>query len=296
MENFNPNLNNSYKVDSTPPSIEAKILEQAALLSVPQGLSKEEAFQRLMQKIESGQTSEKIVKPRFGYWAIGLAASLLVLLGVYWASTRDVMETVLAGNAQQKVINLPDGSRVSLNAGSEIAFAKNNFTKKRELSLNGEAFFEVKKGSHFQINTPNGKVEILGTSLDVVSRNQDFKVTCITGKVKVSCQENSQIILPGESAVKQNNGLIKSKEEEAAKLTAWRSGEFHYRNTQLIAIFAEIERQFNVSIQGVYDASRPYTGGFSNKNIEEALDNVCIPMGLRYEINKDKVVIKGTNQ
>jgi len=296
MEHSNSKPTNQPNVDSKQNNIDALILEQASQLSVPMGLSKEEAFERLMQKIDAGVPSAKIVKPNWGYWTMGLAASLLLLVGIFWATQRDVQTVAIAGNAQQKVVILPDGSKVSLNSGSQMAYSQNHFVKKRELSLSGQAFFEVKKGSHFQINTPNGKVEILGTSLDVVSRNEAFKVTCITGKVKVSTNESSAIILPGESVEKQQKGLVKTKEAEAEKLIAWRSGEFHYRNAQLISIFAEIERQFNVSVEGLGLENRTFTGYFSNKNLQEALDIVCIPMGLRYEIENNKVIVQNKSK
>ena len=292
MEHSNFKPTNQPNVDSKQRDINALICEQASQLSVPLGLSKEAAFERLMQRIDSGEKTAKIIKPKFGYWAIGLAASLLLLFGAYWTTIRDVQTEAIAGRAEQKVIILPDGSKVSLNAGSQIAYSQNHFTKKRDLSLTGQAFFEVKKGSHFQINTPNGKVEILGTSLDVMSRNKAFKVTCLTGKVKVTSDKSTEVILPGESVEKQSNGLVKRTEADAEKLSAWRTGEFHYHNAQLISIFAEIERQFNVSVEGVGLETRNFTGWFPNKNLQVALDLVCIPMGLRYEIENNKVVVK----
>lgn len=292
MEHSNFKPSNQPNLDPKHRDIDALICEQASQLSVPIGLSKEEAYERLMQRIASGQPSAKIVRPRWGYWTIGLAASLLVLLGIFWARQGDIQTIASTGKAQQKTIILPDGSKVSLNAGSQIAYSQNHFNQKRELSLSGQAFFEVKKGSHFQINTPNGKVEILGTSLDVMSRDKAFKVTCLTGKVKVSSDKSSEVILPGESVEKQAAGLVKSKEADAEKLSAWRTGEFHYRNAQLIAIFAEIERQFNVSVEGMGLENRTFTGSFPNKSLQEALDIICIPMGLRYEIENNKVVVK----
>jgi len=125
-----------------------------------------------------------------------------------------------------------------------------------------------------------------------VSRNEYFKVSCFTGKVSVDNKKQSVILLPNESVKLDNKKLIKYNDKEIEKTILWRYGQFYYENTSLKYIFAEIERQFDVKLFFSDIEERQFTGTFSNSNLSVALDIVCIPMKLNYEIKNNKVYIK----
>jgi ferric-dicitrate binding protein FerR (iron transport regulator) len=193
-------------------------------------------------------------------------------------------------------VTLPDGSQVSLNAGSKLAWNEKKFNKNRLVTLSGEAYFEIEKGGEFIIKTENGTVEILGTKLNVFSREKEFWVSCLTGKVGVEAGNTSQVILPGEMVKLTSNGLEKTALNNVNQTAAWQEGIFYFDDKPLVSIFAEIERQFDVSIQFKGDANRSITASFTNKKLEEALDVVCIPMGLKYEVSKNNQVTISDNR
>ena len=70
---------------------------------------------------------------------------------------------------------------------------------------------------------------------------------------------------------------------------SWQQGIFYFEDKPLVSIFAALERQFNVSVNFEGNKNRSITVAFSNKSLQEALDVICIPMGLKYEINNKKV-------
>jgi ferric-dicitrate binding protein FerR (iron transport regulator) len=86
---------------------------------------------------------------------------------------------------------LPDGSVIAMNAESKISFNRNKFMKKRFVEMEGEAFFNIQKGGPFTIRTKSADIHILGTSFNVYSRDQAFKVSCVTGKIKVTSREQA---------------------------------------------------------------------------------------------------------
>ena len=262
--------------------VDEKIREFSSGYRVPQTKSKEEAFELLQKKMEKLPADTKVRKTA-PYW-LSAAAVLLVaiLVSVFSNYSR---EKIIAQNGEHIEYTLPDGSDVTLNAGSEMMFSESGFTKERKLDLKGEAFFSVKKGTRFEVNTDYGKVEVLGTTLNVYAREDRFEVGCLSGKVKVSASGMSEIILPGEKVVLEGFGLVKYKVQDLERMVSWKSGIFHFEGTPLISIFEEIERQFNIQIIARGINERRFSGSFSSKDlITEVLDTVCLPMGLTYEI------------
>jgi ferric-dicitrate binding protein FerR (iron transport regulator) len=221
---------------------------------------------------------------------MAVAAVMLVLVGIYSVSLVFSNEKVETGFASQTTVTLPDGTLVTLNAGSKLAWNDRRFMKNRKVNVSGEAFFDVQKGSRFTIETSNGNVTILGTQLNVFSREKEFRVSCITGKVGVSSGNFEVVLTPGEEADLTSSGLQKTTSEYIEQSAAWTEGIFYFEDQPLVSIFAEIERQFNVTIKYQGDPNRLITVSFSNRKLEETLDVVCIPMGLKYEVDKNNII------
>jgi len=267
---------------------EEKILQIASGLVPPEGKPQSEVLDSLLGKIEEKTPTRTIQLKRYIQAA---AAIVILLIGIKAIPSIFAVQHLKTTYAEQAQLTLPDGSEVALNADSKIKWNKKNFNEKRYLTLSGEAFFNVKKGDQFIIKTKNGMVEILGTQLNVFSRNKKFWVSCISGKVRVSANNQQQIITPGEWIELNETGLTKSESESIENTSMWKDGIFHFEDTQLDAIFAELERQFNVTIRFDGNGERKATVDFSNEDLNEALDIVCIPMELNYEIKNRKINI-----
>lgn len=265
-----------------------KILQVTSGYEVPFSLSKEDALSQLKARIanQSSVTKPKnSVGARKIYWISSIAAMLLLFIGTWILWHQNPMTNVIAQKGQHIEYQLPDGSLVSMNSDSKITFEKSKFNHKRFLSLEGEAFFKVKKGKAFTVHTKFANIKVLGTSFDVFSRENSFKVSCVTGKVLVYSDKQSIIISPGESIIVTNNKLSKFQDKNIELVSNWCLGKFYYENISLKLVFKEIERQFNVNFVQSDIEDKFFTGEFTNKNLEDALDIVCIPMDLTYEID-----------
>lgn len=268
-------------------SSEEKVMKIAGGLQTPPGKPKAEVLDSILNKIEKPAPT----KIRHLNWVAGAAAAVIVLLlSIYSLNSYLSANTVKTKFAEQTTISLPDGSMVVLNAGSKISWSDKNFDTERLVTLQGEAYFNVKKGNKFTIKTKNGLVEVLGTQLNVFSRDKSFWASCVTGKVRVSANNRQQLILPGDVAELTANGLVKTHKNNIGKTISWKEGIFHFEDKPLVSIFAELERQFDVSIAYEEGKERRITVTFSNKKLNEALDIVCIPMGLKYEVDKNQKV------
>lgn len=277
--------------------LEQKILKRAGGLKVPPGLSKEEAFVRLKTSIAANSSSFKVkrnfTKSLFFYTS--LAAGLLLLFGIWRIWIFNPATEVIAMKASHLSYTLPDGSLVKINSDSKISFKK-DFLKNRRLDIEGEAYFEITKGDNFTISTKNADIKILGTSFNLFSRENEFKVSCLTGKILVTAKNSAIAIMPGETAELKNNKLVYFEDKNINTANSWTDGEFYFENAPLSLIFKEMDRQFNVKFELRNAGEKYFTGSFSNNNLTTALETICIPMGLKYEIgSNDKIFISEKN-
>ncbi|MCG8326641.1 MAG: FecR domain-containing protein [Chitinophagales bacterium] len=257
-----------------------------------QGVS-DERIEALWQRID--QASERpVAKVRTlnTRW-IAVAAAIALLLAFFFVFNNDSgTANMMTEAAETKSIKLPDGSTVILNAVSSLSYSADNWEQSRTIHLEGEAFFEVKKGAPFKVITKNGNVEVLGTSFNVDSYDDSFAVNCYTGKVRVSSQGQSTTIEKGGFALLENNQL-RNTSFDTEKTKDWRVGFFKYEGSPLSEVFDELERQFDVQIAAPDSIlERRYTGFFTNNQLDSALYLVSWPMRLQVEQKEQKIQIK----
>ena len=238
---------------------------------------------KVVEMDQSGTKVRRLYRRSF----IGIAASIAVLLGVMFF-LNDPTE-VITPYGEAMVYTLPDGSKVNINAGSSIEYDKKAWDRNRELTLDGEAYFEVEKGSKFRVVTNNGTVQVLGTKFNVYSRGSSFQVKCTEGKVEVKTRGDSEILQAGD-IVELRNGELEDLPFKAK--FDWRQKAYEYKSAELSEVFGEIERQFNVKVEADESiTTMTFTGPLETKDLKKALYMVTWPMNLDYKINGNSVEI-----
>jgi len=262
---------------------ESQLNDFLAGAKVPYAQSKEEIWERLSQKLEETPPQ----KPRFIHssrW-MAVAAALIVLIGLAVA-LRFHTTTIQSPPGQHLVCDLPDGSQVQLNAASTITYHPWWWRISREINFEGEAFFEVRKGRPFSVNSKNGTTVVLGTSFNIFARSDSYEVQCVTGKVKVVSPASKEVVLlPDYSAsIKPNGEILVQKNNESHTSVDWINNKFGFTSVPLLTVFQEVERQYNVTIQTGISSELIYTGHFQGqRDVEEVLGLLCTPFGLRFE-------------
>ena len=226
-------------------------------------------------------------------WMTGLAAAAaiaLVFLFVFQAGGPETI-THMTAQGEQKEVELPDGSKVFMNAESELSYAA-NWSEKRELHLKGEAFFEVEKGKKFMVQTIQGSVEVLGTSFNVHARPARFQVGCYTGAVRVSDAKGQEIaeLTPGKT-VKQVGEAKPVQGAFKPEAPGWRDGVFSFNSVSFAEVIEEMERQFEVRIaypDSMQDAV--FTGKFNNEAMDMAIDVVATVFGMEWKKDGEKQI------
>lgn len=251
-------------------------------------------FVKINEKIsQNKQPVKKSSKVRslFTKSAIAIAASIALFFSVnIFLDSRDVLFESNFG--ETKTVALLDKSEVILNAKSTISYNKKNWSNKRDVKLNGEAFFKVQKGSTFTVITENGTISVLGTKFNVTSEKDFFEVTCYEGKVKVVLQNNEYILTPNKSVRLVNGSIKKETLNLSIKNPTWISGENNFRSVPLKVVIAALEKQFNITIKSnSIDDSIIFTGSFDTTNLEVALASVFKTTGINYQIEKKIIVL-----
>ena len=258
-------------------------------VELPFEKSKAEVWEMMAARMDEKPKNHttRLVSTRF--W-IGLAATVLVLAGVF-SVMRFYTTTIHNPAGQHLTASLPDGSIVELNAQSTLSYHPLWWRFSRELDFEGEGFFKVQKGKAFKVISNMGRTIVLGTSFNIFSREEEYKVSCFTGKVQVVSNTKKEVVLlPGYHAEVGQKGNIKVfKNERAKEAVSWRDGMFSFTAAPLIRVIREIERQYAVSIELNTQADYDYTGFFSkNKPLEQVLDIICKTFGLTFEKKSDK--------
>jgi ferric-dicitrate binding protein FerR (iron transport regulator) len=170
------------------------------------------------------------------------------------------VKQVMAANGKIMNITLADGTRVWLNGGSKLIYPEKFRGDKREITLVGEAFLDVNHDTQrsFIVHTGNIRTQVLGTSFNVKAYPEDHfvKVDVLTGKVgvigKAQNTKGSQTIFltPAQEVMfnKDDNQAVKKEMVDVNVLTAWKNGEFVFKNMPLPEVLNSIEHRFNIKV------------------------------------------------
>jgi transmembrane sensor len=245
-----------------------------------------------LEQFKARSKSKKETKVRtLNFKMLYRAAAILVLLltSAYFLfyNTTTSFETQIA---QTKTFRLPDDSKVLLNAASKITFNEKKWDKKRALTLEGEAYFQVQKGQTFSVNTADGVVKVLGTHFNVKQRNNFFEVSCFEGLVSVT-HNNETLELPPGKTFRLINNTIEDVPDSDVQNPSWMENESSFDRIPLDQVIAELERQYDIKIktEGV-DTSKLFTGSFTHKDKKIALEAITIPLKLSYKVEGKTVI------
>lgn len=203
------------------------------------------------------------------------------------------VETPMGGKYQ---VNLPDGSKVWLNASSSLRFPALFIGKTREVELTGEAFFDVAKNRSmpFKVITKDQIVEVLGTQFNINSYSDEgvIKTTLIEGSVKIIYKDKVVLLGPGQQFLPgaSNTKVIDADKEE---VLSWKNGYFIFKNEDIQSIMRKISRWYNVEVS--YSGPIPGVGFGGNisrsKDISEVLEVLQLTNAVHFKVEGRRIIV-----
>lgn len=171
-------------------------------------------------------------------------------------TTQRMFNTITTSAGDQYQVILPDGSHVRLNAASSIRFPVEFSTTERIVTLQGEAFFDVKpnKAAPFYVNAGNTEIRALGTSFNVNAYSENTIATLLSGSLEVRNNGDIVRLKPGQEAIAgfeqttESKPLITVHPADTAKAVSWKKVVRVYRNVPLKAFVSDIGRWYDLEM------------------------------------------------
>lgn len=234
-------------------------------------------------KKRSMEADSKVRKLQWAKPMMRIASIVVVTLGLYYIFALDDLTEIQTQVAEKTTIEMPDASQVILNAKSEIVYDGKKWDTKREIKLKGEAFFDVAKGAKFDVVTKAGTVTVLGTEFNVKQRGSFFEVACFEGTVQVATGKDTVILKVGDN-VSVIDGIV-STGKNSFDGPQWTKNKSHFQRTPVSEVFAELERQFGVTVNSEnVDTHQLFTGGFNHDDLQNAVKAIGEPLSIDYQI------------
>lgn len=212
------------------------------------------------------------------------------------ANKTNTLSTV---NGQAYRLQLPDQSKVWLNAASSIKFpASFAGLKNRKVELTGEAYFEISKDKEhpFIVKTNQQEVQVLGTHFNINSYEdkQNTSTTLLEGSVKITNEhKKEQLLKPGETALVNNNANILVSPADIKSAMAWKNGDFRFNEERIDEIMLKISRWYDIEVTYHGPISKEkFSGKISrNKNISEVLNMLSYSNVVRFIVEGRRVTV-----
>ena len=161
-----------------------------------------------------------------------------------------VFNTLIVPKGGEYSLELPDGTVVWVNSESSLRFPEKFTSNRREVFLEGEAYFEVKKDENrpFYVHTEAGKVRVLGTALNVCAYSNDrfWQSTLVEGSVMINQEEKEVLLKPNEQyQIDVRTGKAGLREVLPELYTSWRDGKFYFKAYTFEELVEKLERWYD---------------------------------------------------
>jgi ferric-dicitrate binding protein FerR (iron transport regulator) len=273
-------------------------------------IEKEHLYQKITSDPRFSLSTEPPERPVFYFrrWMSVAAGIFLVVSIIFFVAYRLKLtppqqavvyyeKTVPYGKKIQ--IGLPDGTQVWVNSGSKLKYPSSFTGNKRELYLEGEAYFDVAHDEKRPFIIHTGKVftQVLGTAFNIKAYGSSkMSVTVARGKVSVGLQRKLLSILTPNQCLSYNqvNGDAKKYKVNASRLR-WMNGDLIFDNTNLGEAAQVLERWYNVKITFANPKAKAYqfTASFlKHEDIDQVMNVLSELSRFRYERNASEITIR----
>ncbi len=274
------------------------------------GEIKAEIFHSIQSSV--GERKKFVAKPALSIWLRVAAIISFFLVASYFLygrfernlepATQPLavkMKELRTSKGQKLELKLSDGSRIRLNTNTKISYPEKFANEKREVTLEGEAYFEIAHDSirPFIVHTAHAKTRVLGTSFNVISGPDATAITLVEGKVNVSLPNGQATTLTPnlQATIVREAKQIETHEVDVSKFVGWKDNALYFNNNTVREAFTIIENWYNVDID-VKDEQLlncVITSKYQNESLENVLNSFRFILKMDFTINGQQVTVSG---
>jgi ferric-dicitrate binding protein FerR (iron transport regulator) len=253
--------------------------------------------------VQLNQRKSRISSSR-SFWLAAAAVVVLFISTVqlynFFSKPSNITVTAQDQNMEQV---LPDGSIVSLHAGSQITYPEEFSSNTRKVELKGEAYFKVTHDGTkpFIVSSGNARVEVLGTQFNVNTKTSTgaMEVVLTSGKVSVyfkSHPKQNILLDPGEKAVlRTEQNLISKSANTDANYMAWKTKVLVFDNEKLAQVVNTLQNVYQKSVKLVDPTLSEcrVTASFDGQSLESVIEVIKETLDLQVKQNGETIEISG---
>ncbi len=278
----------------------------------------EASWRRLYEKLKnnphaaSADKQKNRLQTTARRWSMAAAVATLLIVGaalfsqLHRTKPKEWVEIHNPPRSLPQSIELPDGSRVQLNASSALKYPKKFNRNRREIHLDGEALFEVVSNAAkpFTVHAGNQKITVLGTRFNVMNYSSDnfSATTLIDGKIELKTLDernnitNRIVMTPDEQlCFDKETGKITVNTIDTDDIVSWTQGIYTFYDAPLQQITERLEKMYGTTILIADSESRneKYTGKFSfDQRIEEIIRIINFDNRFGYVMRNDTIILE----
>jgi len=269
-------------------------------------------FNRILDQVHHQINNQQInqIKPRAlsarFYQTFSKVAAILVipllLLSVYFYFSPTNTPNKIASNTFREIytkpgtrtqIDLPDGTRVWLNDGTTFRYPERFTGSRREVFVDGEAYFEVKSNPEnpFVVNNPMMNTVVTGTHFNLHAYSSDnyFEATLLEGKIHLENKNKNLVMKPGEQV--QFDPMLEEivqKTVDPKSAAAWVDGKLIFKDEKLGTAIKKLARWYNVEIILTDPEITNYlmTATIQDEKLDQSLKLIALALPVKFEFKK----------
>jgi len=211
--------------------------------------------------------------------------------------TEILYNTITTPRGGNYKIILSDGTMVWLNSSSSLRFPTAFNGTERKVELIGEAYFDVTKDTKnsFKVISRGQEISVLGTEFNVAAYpdEENVKTTLIEGSVKVSYENNSKIIEPGEQTIVNRDGGFDIIDVDVMNVKAWKDGYFAFDKLSIEEVMNQISRWYDVKVSYEGKITRKQLiGQISKKENLSTIIKMLEFNGMNLDFKNNSIIVK----
>ena len=279
-----------------------KIWQESGVILQEPMYNAEDAWDKVDDRLGHGK-GNTVPRVRVMFTRIAMAACLTGLLffaGWLFIHKKTPSLQLATAGAANKPLTLPDGSQVVLRKGATLSYPETFSGREREVSLTGEAYFEVQHdAAHpFRIQTTRATLEVLGTSFTINTAAGQDELVVNTGKVLFTNKANTgdkHIILPHQYSKLDAKGFA-IKPLDNPNFLSWKTGMLVFDNTPIDQVAAALADHYNVFIKpdSLLMKQRvvpTITAKFNQQPIDSVLEEIKLLVNISHRNQNDTIFL-----